>query len=71
MEIEEFIEIVAEFLSSLTPFKTRVLNPDTHGEEGRKSMGLTHLGHKLSILATLQECVKLPGGTSGRVKQRP
>ena len=47
MEIEEFIEIVAEFQSSLSPFKARVLNPDPHGEEGRKSMGLTHLGHKL------------------------
>ena len=35
MEIEEFIEIVAEFQSSLTPFKARVLNPDPHGEEGR------------------------------------
>ena len=56
MEIEEFIEIVAEFQSSLTPFKARVLNPDPHGEEGRKSMGLTHLGHKISILATLKEC---------------
>ena len=58
MEIEEFIEIVAEFQSSLTPFKARVLNPDPHGEEGRKSMGLTHLGHKLSILATLKECAE-------------
>ena len=50
MEIEEFTEIVAAFQSSLTPFKDRVLNPDPYGEEGRKSMGLTHLGHKLSIL---------------------
>ena len=58
MEIEEFVEIVAEFQSSLTPFKARVLNPDPHGEEGRKSMGLTHLGHKLSILATLKECAE-------------
>ena len=58
MEIEEFIEIVAEFQSGLTPFKARVLNPDPHGEEGRKSMGLTHLGHKLSILATLKECAE-------------
>ena len=58
MEIEEFIEIVAEFQSSLTPFKARVLNPDPHGEEGRKSMVLTHLAHKLSILATLKECVE-------------
>ena len=58
MEIEEFIEIVAAFQSSLIPFKARVLNPDPHGEEGRKSMGLTHLGHKLSILATLKECAE-------------
>ena len=58
MEIEEFNEIVAESQSSLTPFKARVLNPDPHGEEGRKSMGLTHLGHKLSILATLKECAE-------------
>ena len=58
MEIEEFIEIVAEFQSSFKPFKARVLNPDPHGEEGRKSMGLTHLGHKLSILATLKECAE-------------
>ena len=55
MEIEEFTEIVAEFQSSLTPFKARVLNPDPHGEEGRKSMGLTHLGHKLLILVTFRE----------------
>ena len=58
MEIEEFIEIVAEFQSSLSPFKARVLNPYPHGEEGRKSMGLTHLGHKLSIPATLKECAE-------------
>ena len=58
MEIEEFIEIVAEVQSRLTPFKARVLNPDPHGEEGRKSMGLTHLGHKFSILATLKECAE-------------
>ena len=58
VEIEEFIEIVAEFQSSLTPFKATVLNPDPHGEEGRKSMGLTHLDHKLSILATLKECAE-------------
>ena len=58
MEIEGFTEIVAEFQSSLTPFKVRILNPDPHGEEGRKSMGLTHHGHKLSILATLRECAK-------------
>ena len=58
MGIEEFTEIVAEFQSSLTPFKARVLNPDPHGEEGRKSMGLTHLGLKLSILTTLKECAE-------------
>ena len=58
VEIEEFTEIVAEFQSSLTPFKARVLNPDPHGEEGRKPMGLTHLGHKLSILVTLRECAE-------------
>ena len=58
MEIEEFIEIVAEFQSSLSPFKARVLNPDPHGEEGSKDIELTHLGHKLSILATLKECAE-------------
>ena len=58
MEIEEFIEIVAEFQSSLSTFKARVLNPDPHGGEGKKSMGLTCLGHKLSILATLKECAE-------------
>ena len=54
MEIEEFTEIVAEFQSSLRPFKARVLNPDPHGEGGRKSVGLTHL----SILVTLRECAE-------------
>ena len=39
MEIEEFIEIVAEFQSSLTPLNARVLNPDPHGEEGRNLWG--------------------------------
>ena len=59
MEIKEFTETVAEFQSSLTPSKARVLNPDPHGEEGRKSMGLTCLGHKLSILVTLRECAEI------------
>ena len=58
MESSEFNKIVAEFQSSLTPFKARVLNPDLHGEKGRKSMRLTHFGHKLSILATLRECAE-------------
>ena len=58
MEIVDFTEIVAEFQSCFTPFKAMILNPDLHGEEGRKSMGLTHLGHKLSILVTLTECAE-------------
>ena len=58
MEIEEFTEIVAEFQSSLMPFNARVLNPDPHGEEGMKSLVLTHLGHKFSILTTLKECAE-------------
>ena len=58
MEISEVTEIVAEFQSSLTPFKARVFNPDPRGEESRKSMRLTHLGHNLSILATLRECAE-------------
>ena len=56
MEIRELTEIVTEFQSRLPVFKGRVLNPDSHGEESRKSTGSTHLGHKLSILATLNEC---------------
>ena len=58
MEIRQFIDILFDFQSSLTPFKAMVLNPDPHGEEARKSMRLIHLGHKLSILATLRECAE-------------
>ena len=55
MDIIELTEIVTEIQSSLAPFKARVLNPDPHGEEDRKSMRLTHLGHKVSIFVTLRE----------------
>ena len=58
MEIGEFTEIATEFQSSLILFKASVLIPDPHGEEGRKSMWLTHLHHKLSILVTLRKCAE-------------
>ena len=58
MKIREFTEIVTEFQSSLPPYKARVLNPDPHDEGSRKSSGLTHLCHKLSILVTLRECAE-------------
>ena len=58
MQIGEFTEIITEFQSSLTPFKARVLNSNPHGQEGGKSMELTHLGHRLSIIVTLRECAE-------------